>query len=283
VAVARDERGGCGLAAAWYNGIRLAATDCSEPVPKHTRRFEGGTQERPVSTITPTEPTTISAEAAPPAPFVSYPIGDLRTVFRGVDWHTYNQLSQATGEGQHVHLIFDGKDLEIMVVGNIHERFKEWLGLIVRAVIMGRDLDCVGCGETTWKTLTRGLEADLSYYFDAEKVRIAEAAMARGSLDPADYPRPDLAIEIDMWPPQVDRAAVYMDLGVAEVWRLIRGEELIIEQLQPDGSYVRSDESKFLHIRADVVLKWLNETANEREASWNRRLNQWAMELGRHA
>ena len=88
---------------------------------------------------------------------------------------------------------------------------------------MGLDLDHVSCGQTTWKTVIRGLEADLSYYFDAEKVRAAKEALARMSLDPADYPRPDLAIEIDMSPPQVDRPAIYTDLGVVEVWRLVRG------------------------------------------------------------
>jgi Uma2 family endonuclease len=227
-----------------------------------------------VSTITPTDPS--------PA-FVPIRSGDLRTVFRGVDRHTYNQLSEATGEGQPVRLIFDGNDLEIMVTGNVHEHYKELLATIVRAVTMGRDLDYVSCGQTTWKTVLRGLEADLSYYFDAEKVRVAKEALARMSLDPADYPRPDLAIEIDMSPPQVDRPAIYTDLGVAEVWRLVRGQELLIEQLQPDGSYAVVEESQFLHIRAEDVIRWLNEAATDREAAWNRRLNQWAMELGHHA
>jgi len=226
---------------------------------------------------------TMPANPAPSPAFVPIEGGDLRTVFRGVDWHTYNQLSEATGEGQHVRLIYDGKDLEIMVTGNLHEYYKELLGTIVRAVAMGWDLDYVGCGQTTWKTVIRGLEADLSYYFDPEKVRMAKEALARKSMDPADYPRPDLAIEIDMSPPQVDRPAIYTDLGVAEVWRLVRGRELIILQLQADGSYASIEESRFLHIRGEDVLRWLNEAATEREAAWNRRLNQWAMGLGHHA
>jgi Uma2 family endonuclease len=170
-----------------------------------------------------------------------------------------------------------------MVTGNVHEHYKELLGTIVRAVTMGRDLDYVSSGQTTWKTLIRGLEADLSYYFDPEKVRVAREALARRSMDPADYPRPDLAIEIDMSPPQVDRPAIYTDLGVAEVWRLVRGQELKIEQLQADGSYASIEESRCLHIRAEDVLRWLNDAATEREAAWNRRLNQWAMGLGHQA
>jgi Uma2 family endonuclease len=232
-----------------------------------------------MSTITPIESMGTPASSA----FVPVRGGDQRTVFRGVDWRTYNQLSEATVEGQHVRLIYDGKDLEIMVTGNVHEHYKELLSRIVNAVVTGLDLDYVGCGQTTWKTGIRGLEADLSYYFEPEKVRIAKEALARKSMDPADYSRPDLAIEIDMWPSQVDREAIYKDLAVAEVWRLVRGEALVIEQLQPAGSYAPIEESRFLHISAAQLLRWLNEAVNEREAAWNRRLNHWAIELRRDA
>jgi len=226
--------------------------------------------------------TTPCGSASSPA-FVVVQGGEQRIVFRGVDWHTYNQLCQATGEGGGIRLIYDGKDLEIMVVGNIHEQIKELLGVIVRAVATGLDLDFVASGQTTWQTGTRGLEADLSYYFDLEKVRVAREAMACMSMDPADYPRPDLAIEIDMSPPQVDRPSIYKDLGVAEVWRLVRGQELIIEQLMADGSYAPVEKSRFLRIGADEILRWLHEAATERQASWNRHLTQWAMGLGQQA
>jgi Uma2 family endonuclease len=206
--------------------------------------------------------------------------GDQRTVFRGVDRHTYDQLSEAAGEGRPLRLVYDGKDLDIVVTGNIHEYYKGLIMRIVNALTTGLGIDSLDCGQTTWKTTIRGLEADLSYYFDPEKIRVAKEALARMSMDPEDYPRPDLAIEIDMCPPQVDRPAIYRDLGVAEVWRLVRGQELIIEQLQADGSYLPVEESRFLHIRGEVVVQWLKEAATEREAAWNRRLNQWAMGLG---
>jgi Uma2 family endonuclease len=236
-----------------------------------------------VSTITSTEPMTPPAGQAPSRAFVVVEGGDHCTVFPGVDWHTYIQLSEAVGKGRCIRLIYDGKDLEIMVIGNVHDYLKDSLGAIVRAVAMGLDVDYVPCGQTTWRTDIRGIEADLSYYFEPEKVRVAKEALVRRSMDPADYPRPDLAIEIDMSPSQVDRPAIYADLGVAEVWRLVRGQELIIEQLQADGSYASVEESRFLRIRAEDILRWLNEAAAEREAAWNRRLNQWAMGLGHQA
>ena len=44
----------------------------------------------------------------------------------------------------------------------------------------------------------RGLESDLWSTFDPEKIRVAREALARRSMNAADYPRPDLAIEIDV-------------------------------------------------------------------------------------
>jgi len=236
-----------------------------------------------VSTITSSVPTTTPDDRASSPALIVAQGGEQRTVFRGVDWHTYDQLCQATGESGGIRLTYDGKDLEIMVVGYPDEIIKELLGAIVRAVATGLDLDSLPCGQTTWQTKIRGLEADLSYYFDPDKIRAAREGFARMSMDPADYPRPDLAIEIDMSPPQVDRSSIYRDLGVAEVWRLVKGQELIIEQLQADGSFAPVEVSRFLRVRPEDILRWLNEGANEAQPSWNRRLTQWAMGLGQQA
>jgi Uma2 family endonuclease len=231
-----------------------------------------------MSTIVMTEQSTPPVAVSPSQPPLAI-TGDERIVFRGVDWHTYSQLSESLGKNQRVHLLYDGRDLEIMVIGNAHEMLKDLISRIVTAVAMGLDVDCLGSGQATWKTELRGLEADLSYYFDAGKIRTATEAWARRSMDPADYPRPDLAIEIDLSQSQVDRPAIYKEICVAEVWRFVKGEKLIIEQLQPDGSYSAAEESRFLRIRPDDVLRWVNEAATERPAVWNRRLNQWAMGL----
>ena len=131
-----------------------------------------------MSTISLTDPKSIAAEPALTPAAVPVWDGERRILFRGVDWHTYDQLCEARGEGDHVLLVYDGKDLEIMVVGNIHELLKGLLAMIVRAVVAGRNMDFMDSGQATWKTETRGLEADLSYYFEPEKVR-----QGQGSAD----------------------------------------------------------------------------------------------------
>ncbi len=57
----------------------------------------------------------------------------------------------------------------------------------------------------------------------------------------------------------------------------------MIEQLQADGSYAAVEASRFLGIRADDILGWLTADDSGNEPEWNRRLNQWAMGLGRQA
>ena len=167
-----------------------------------------------MSTISLTDPKSIVAEPALTRATVPVWDGERRILFQGVDWHTYDQLCEARGEGNHVLLIYDGKDLEIMVVGNIHELLKGLLATIVRAVAAGRNMDFMDSGQATWQTKTRGLEADLSYYFEPEKVSRAREGLSRRSMNQADFPYPDLAIEIDMSPSKVDRPSIYRDLNV---------------------------------------------------------------------
>jgi Uma2 family endonuclease len=207
--------------------------------------------------------------------------GDQRIVIPGVGWHVYECLSEAIGEWQHIRLAYDGEDLEIMTAGYPHERYKDLLGKIVAAVTQALNIDRGTCGETTWKRAetNRGIQADLSYYFDAEKLRTERAARARKSDDIADYPNPDLAVEVDLSGPKVDRPSIYAALGVAEIWRF-DGEKVVVEQLQQDGSYAPADSSRFLPIRAEDVRRWLVDEDSTYELVWERQLGEWARGLG---
>ena len=134
----------------------------------------------------------------------------------------------------------------------------------------------------TWDTEESdwGLQADLSYYFDPEKIRLAREALARQSNDPADYPSPDLAVEIDISRPKVDRPSIYAGLGVSEVWRFT-GQTVVIEQLQGDGSYATVEASRFLPDSPAEVAAWLLAEDATQPIAWGRRLNAWAAGLGR--
>ena len=226
--------------------------------------------------------TSRSRRSSTPLPPRTGGDSDQRIVIRGVGWHVYDCLSEAIGEGQHVRLAYDGEDLEIMTAGYPHERYKELLGKFVATVSRAKRIPRKSAGETTWKRpeIERGLQADECYYFDAAKFAAVEAAFERKSMDPADYPNPDLAIEIDLSGPKVDRPGIYAKLRVAEVWRF-DGESVVIEQLQEDGSYAPAETSRFLPVRASDILRWLIDENSADEIDWERRLGAWAKRLRR--
>ena len=133
------------------------------------------------------------SQAAPSSPGGAGPVlGDQRIVIRGVGRHVYECLSEAIGEGQHIRLAYDGRDLELMTTGHIHERYKELLGQFVSAVTLALDIDRENVGETTWDTAEseRGLQADLSYYFDAEKLRVAGMPSPASRMARPTFPTP---------------------------------------------------------------------------------------------
>ena len=102
---------------------------------------------------------------------------------------------------------------------------------------------CKSLRETTWKRpeISRGLQSDQCYYFQPEK--IARFARVRGLNDISLLPNPDLAIEVDISRPEIDRAGIYAALGVLEVWRFV-DNRIMIERLTPDGNVRRRRDER---------------------------------------
>jgi Uma2 family endonuclease len=230
-----------------------------------------------MSTITSTPPSVATSHPMP-VPNAAKMLGEQRIAIRDIPWDLYDRLSEAIGEGQNVHLAYDGKDLEIMVLSREHEDFKDLFGRLVNTITDELYIANRGAGQTTWKRpeILRGLEADLCYYFDADKLAQDRAARKRGARDVANYPNPDFAVEIDLSPSQIDRPSIYRALGVAEVWRF-DGEILVIEQMGSDGTYVRAESSRFLPIRVDEVVRWVVEENTDDLPAWRARLRAWTL------
>jgi len=195
---------------------------------------------------------------------------------RDVSYDLYDRLSGSLSEHTSIRLAYDGKDIEVLVVGPIHDRLKELIGVFIHEVSFGLEIDCQAQGSTTWNraALERGLEADQCYYFDPAKLEASDAAVSRKSNDVADYPNPDLAVEIDISRSKIDRPGIYAALKVSEVWRF-QDEAVTIEQLQADGAYATAAASRFLHVRPDEVTRWLTDGLDANRRDWLRRLREW--------
>jgi len=217
---------------------------------------------------------SVMTRPKPTVPIVTE--GETRIAVRGVPWSVYELWVDSLPERSGIRMAYDGEDLEIMTKGRRHENDITLIGRLVNEVTVELGIPCASNRETTWKRpeVSRGLEADQSYYFRPEKLAAAAAARSRGSNDVADYPNPDLAIEIDISPSLIDRPAIYAALGVTEVWRF-DGELLTIERLNPDGSYSPIESSAWLPIRPDEVIRWLTQEDSTDESAWARRLRNW--------
>lgn len=209
-----------------------------------------------------------------------------RWVFQGVDWGFYERVHEVVGERGWLRIAFDGRDLEIMPTGAVHYGVKGFTFRFVEIVTEELDIDMASAGSTTWARpdVQRGIEADESYFFAPDKVAMFGRGMACGSKDLADYPNPDLAIEVDISEPQVDRPGIYAALRVPEIWRF-REDGAIIERLNDRGTYEDAGRSAFLPITADEVARWVLHEDRSNLQDWRRRLRAWirAELVGRRA
>jgi Uma2 family endonuclease len=200
-----------------------------------------------------------------------------RAVWRNVDWAFFERLIQLVDEHRGFRIAFDGRDLEVMSPGPLHEDIAEFAGRFIEVVTEELNIACRSLASTTWKRpeIGRGIQADQCYYFDDQKLVLAAAARKRMSNNVADYPNPDLAIEVDVSPSKVDRPAIYAALGVSEVWRF-DGVRILVERLRDDGTYELVDSSRFAPIRADEINRWVLEEDTSNLVDWRRRIRVWA-------
>ncbi len=205
---------------------------------------------------------------------IAPPRNEARLVVPDVSWSVYETWVDSLPESTPVRMAYDGRNLEIMTKGPDHEDYRQLLGHLVVETARALRLSLKGLGETTWKRveIQRGIEADQCYYFSPEK--LVEATRSRGANDVTSFPNPDLAIEVDLSPSQIDRPGIYAALGVAEVWRF-DGETTTIERLGTDGRYELAAASTFLGIRADEVTRWLVAEDSTDEIAWLERLSDW--------
>lgn len=228
--------------------------------------------------IDPTAPI-VPTTAMPAVPMLEE-IGRLRPgerlVFRGVDWGFYERLHRIIGERPGLRIAFNGRDVEVMPTSRRHEQVKDFAFRLIEILTEELDIRSESMGSTTWMRpeLARGIEADQSYYFSVEKIRIAVAAQSRHSNEIVDYPDPDLAIEIDISEPQVDRSGIYAALRVPEVWRF-RESGTVIDRLNDRGTYESVDRSAFLPITAEELSRWILREDRSSLQDWKRRLRAW--------
>jgi hypothetical protein len=113
--------------------------------------------------------------------------------------------------------------------------------------------------------------------FDSRKLDLVKSLLARRINDVAEYPNPDLAVEVDISSPVVDRESVYAALRVPEIW-VFDGELLTIKQFDESGKkYAEAALSQWLPVRPTEVDRWVVEEDTWDSSRWENRVSEWAI------
>ncbi len=154
--------------------------------------------------------------------------GEQRLLLHHVPWRDYLLLSDLLSDRPGLHLTYLEGTLEIMTTSPKHEKLKKLIARLFELWAVERDVRIIGIGSATFRReeKERGLEPDECYCIDTEK------------------PYPDLAIEVVVTHPGIDKLAVYQGLGVREVW-VWRDDRLFVFELTPEG-YVERTGSALL-------------------------------------
>ncbi len=178
----------------------------------------------------------MSTAASTPTPTVATeaePLGEQRFVLHGVPWATYVALRDALDEdrGGGVRMTYLEGTLELMSPSTLHEDAKKILARLLETWATERDVDLRGFGNATFRKEAKrgGLEPDECYKL--------------GAL--TDEGVPDIAVEVVVASPLVDKLEVYARLGVPEVWIWTDGV-LTVHCLADDGRYAVDARSRIL-------------------------------------
>ncbi len=192
-------------------------------------------------------------------------------VLDGVSWATYESLLNDLGDG-HTRLTYDSGKLEIMSPLRIHEHARKVIARLIEAYSDATGMGVEGLGSTTFRRedLDKGLEPDECYY-----IQHAPDILGKERLDLTIDPPPDLAIEIDIHPPEVARQPIYAALGVPEVWRY-DGRELISLHRGTDGKYIASADSlAFPSLPMALFNQWLTVGFKQGQSAAVAELRTW--------
>ncbi len=138
------------------------------------------------------------------------------TILPDVDWEEYEELLRELDERSGVRLTYDGGRLQIMTPGITHERITDLFPHLIMALALECGMNFIGARSTTFRKQAddKETEPDDCYYFNEFK-RIGRLKTIDLSVDPP----PDLAFEVDITHPSLNKFPSYAAIGVPELWR----------------------------------------------------------------
>lgn len=193
-----------------------------------------------------------------------------RVILRDISWETYERILAEHENITNPRFAYCDGDLEIMVLGYQHERFKAELSELLVEISRILEIDYQDAASTTFRKekKEKGFEGDGSFYF-----KYAEAIRAKSEIDLLKDPPPELVIEIDITHGSLPKFPIFADLGIEEVWRF-DGEEVKFYHLQNE-SYAEIGESICLpKVRSEIVTELLFAAREMSRLNWVKLIHQ---------
>ncbi len=194
-----------------------------------------------------------------------------RLVLFNVPWDHYEQFCELFA-AHNVRLAYQQGTLEITAPSMGHESSAFSSGHAVVVLAEEMDIPILPGGSVTLKNLAvdRGIEPDNCFWI-ARELLVRDKSEIDLNVDPP----PDLFVEVEVSRSFLDRLEIAAKLNVPEVWR-IRGIELQVLLLQPDGNYAESDRSTaFPGFPVTEIARFLQRAPGVDYTTQMRRLREW--------
>ena len=197
------------------------------------------------------------------------PVGEKRMAFRDLDWDGFKQIQQLLTERTRTRFTYDAGVLEITMPLESHERLARLIELFVRILVVELGLKIKTMGSTTLdrEDLLKSAEPDNGYYIQ-NYVLVADH-----EIDLSIDPPPDLVVEVDITHTDINKNALYANMGVPEFWRF-NGKVWQIFCLESDG-YVEKECSPTFSIVEKQDLYQFLEAALLDEVTAEVNFRQW--------
>lgn len=168
----------------------------------------------------------------------------------GIDWQTYEDISEELGESTPLHLTYNKGVLTFMPVTELHELLTGLLHDFIRFTGLMLQLNVIATGKATMRSKRRnyGVEPDLSFFVSKSDIHQIKNYVPK-ELEIA----PDIVCEIDVHHPSDDKFEIYAEFGVSEFWQY-DGEKLKIFKLTADENYAEIERSEELPILTSHIL-----------------------------
>lgn len=193
----------------------------------------------------------------------------------GIDWQTYEEISEEVGESSPLHLTYNNGVLTIMPVTELHELLTGLLQDFIRLTGLALRMNIIATGKATMRSKRRNfaVEPDLSFFISKADIHQIKDYVPN-ELELA----PDIIGEIDVYHPSDDKFEIYAEFGVSEFWQY-NDEKLKIFRLQENGEYKEIEQSEELPILTGIVLtEFLRRGQTEQQFTVLSDFQQWLQE-----